>query len=423
MLATGVISSVTGAVLVVLVQVVLALTTSSSVDTVLGDRADLLVAAVAPGPDGLSVPDASLGPGAVVYDDAGGLVAGEVPPSLRADFDELSGSGRATTSTVDDQYRLLARPFSTPDGARGVAVVAEPLAPYEADERAALTVVVVAALLTAGLSTGLASWATRRVLAPVAQMAAAAEDWSEHDLDRRFDLGPPRDEILALGQTLDGLLEKVARTIRGEQRLTSELAHELRTPLTAISATAELMSMRGDLDDDLRRDLEEIRRACRLMADSTSALLELARDDRPSGTRATCEVAEVVTAVLAVQDPAGRTVVEVTPGLRVQAPRELAIRALSPLVDNALAEAEHVTVRARRAGEAVLVEVEDDGPGLPPGSADDIFEPGVSHRSGTGLGLPLSRRVARSLGGDVDIAPGPGPGARFVLRLPAVAAR
>ncbi len=74
--------------------------------------------------------------------------------------------------------------------ARGVVVVAESLSPYEADEHVALVVAVVAGLIIVGLATLLVSLASRRVLQPVAAMAATAEDWSEHDLDRRFDLGP-----------------------------------------------------------------------------------------------------------------------------------------------------------------------------------------------------------------------------------------
>jgi signal transduction histidine kinase len=69
-------------------------------------------------------------------------------------------------------------------------------------------------------------------------MAARAADWSEHDLAHRFRLGPAPDELSQLGETLDHLLDRVAMTIRSEQRLTSELAHGPRTPLTAIQGSA-----------------------------------------------------------------------------------------------------------------------------------------------------------------------------------------
>jgi signal transduction histidine kinase len=72
----------------------------------------------------------------------------------------------------------------------------------------------------------------------------------------------------------------------------------------------------------------------------------------------------------------------------------------------------------------VVVTVADDGPGLPTDARDAVFEPGVragavnGHR-GAGLGLPLARRLARAVGGDVTLAPEPGPGAEFRVELPA----
>ena len=73
-------------------------------------------------------------------------------------------------------------------------------------------------------------------LRPVAQMTASAREWSAHDLDRRFDLGPARDELTSLAATLDGLLARIAASRRHEQRFAAEVAHELRTPLTAPAA-------------------------------------------------------------------------------------------------------------------------------------------------------------------------------------------
>ena len=74
-------------------------------------------------------------------------------------------------------------------------------------------------------------------LRPVAHDdARAAEDWGAHDLDRRFELGPPRDELTGLAATLDGLLARIAASRRHEQRFASEVAHELRTPIAGCAA-------------------------------------------------------------------------------------------------------------------------------------------------------------------------------------------
>ena len=83
-------------------------------------------------------------------------------------------------------------------------------------------------------------------------MAERAAEWSEHDLTHRFDLGPPTNELAALGETLDHLLDRVASAIRSEQRLTAELAHELRTPLTSIQGSADLALLHGVDDPEIR---------------------------------------------------------------------------------------------------------------------------------------------------------------------------
>ncbi|WP_422070944.1 sensor histidine kinase [Streptomyces lasalocidi] len=77
-----------------------------------------------------------------------------------------------------------------------------------------------------------------------------------------------------------------------------------------------------------------------------------------------------------------------------------------------------------RAPDGVRVDVIDDGPGVPPPFAGQLFEPGRradpgDGHSGAGLGLPLARRLARSVGGEVTYDPGHPPGARFVVSLPA----
>src|SRR4029079_7166276 len=124
---------------------------------------------------------------------------------------------------VGESDRVLAVPFETGAGVRGVVVVREPLKPYEqAEWYVGLATLLVGVLVVLAVG-AIARWVTSRALAPVAVMAEKAQDWSEHDLTGRCALGPPTNELAALGTTLDGLLDRVATTILAEQRLTSEL--------------------------------------------------------------------------------------------------------------------------------------------------------------------------------------------------------
>ena len=125
---------------------------------------------------------------------------------------------------------------SSADGASGQSWSAGSLAPYEETRRVAL----VASLVFGGLVLILVAVAARWLLAsslrPVRRMTRQAATWSERDLDQRFAVGEPYDELTELAATLDGLLDRLAASLRHEQRFSAELSHELRTPLARVLA-------------------------------------------------------------------------------------------------------------------------------------------------------------------------------------------
>ncbi|MFJ6200423.1 sensor histidine kinase [Janibacter terrae] len=422
-LLTTAIALVVAVGLVVGVQVALAGAANDATRQVLHDRAQAVSSEVraSTSEPGLSVPSAALDPGVVVYDGAGSLVAGDVPASMAADFRHLSTSPQERhVDVADDTYAAHALPFTTPTGQRGVVVATEPFAPYERTERLAVVVSAIAGALLVLVGAAAAALVSRRALAPVEDMARTADDWSERDLGRRFDLGPPTNEIRALAVTLDGLLDKVASAIRAEQRLTAELAHELRTPLTTIHGAADLLAMRSDLDDEAREDLDLIRSATGTMSTTITLLLDVARRDHDGLGRERTPLDRLADELRALPLPEGRLDLDLPSTLRLDVPTALAVRALAPVLTNALRVSDRVRVSARLVGRTVELVVSDSGPGLPVGVADDIFEPGWSGEGGSGLGLSLARRVARSGGGDVTLADagGDGRGASFVVALP-----
>jgi signal transduction histidine kinase len=412
-------SGLVALLLVGIVQAVLSSTTSETVHRVLVDRAEAVVSSVDAATRGtaISVPDSRLDAGVVVYDGAGRPVAGQVPPSLAAAFATLAGVTRTRTLTAPGGHELIGEPFTTRTGAVGVAVVAERLAPYEDAERAALVVSILSGVVLIGVATGAAATASRRTLQPVVQMARTADDWSEHDLGRRFALGAPTDELRALGHTLDALLDKVERAITTEQRLTSELAHELRSPLTAAQGRAELVLDRPGLDPQVRADVLDIHEQCRTMAETISGLLDLARAQTGSAGRA--GVGEVLEAVRRQSADPARVVVSRPAGPdAVGVPLALAARVVAPVVENALRHGTTVTLSAERADHRLRLLVSDDGPGVPEEEAERLFDPGWSTSGSGGLGLPLARRIAHGLGGEVRLVPADG-GAVFEVLLPA----
>ncbi|WP_344301581.1 HAMP domain-containing sensor histidine kinase [Nocardioides bigeumensis] len=314
-------------------------------------------------------------------------------------------------------------PFTAHDGVDAVVVVSERLAPHEDAERYTLIVSLLTGALATAAAATIAAWVTTRALQPVSEMARTAADWSERDLSRRFAMGTPTNEITGLAATLDGLLDKVSAAIRSEQRLTSELAHELRTPLTALQGSAELALMQSDLTHSQRETLEEIDMAARRMASTITTLLEVARSEATVMDAASSSIADVVSTVLDTVPLEQLEQFEVDVEVddqRIAAPARIAVRALAPVVENAVRFADrHISIRSvpSTSGDVVLL-VEDDGPGVA-GDTQDLFEPGKTYSggSGAGLGLSIARRMARSAGGELTLVSAGAP-TRFELRLP-----
>jgi signal transduction histidine kinase len=140
--------------------------------------------------------------------------------------------------------RLEAVPVREGPQPLGTVVVAASLTPYESTARSALLGSVVLGLLVLAAVAGLSRWLINRALRPVARMTAEAASWEEHDLSRRFFPGDPYDELTALASVFDGLLSRLAESLRREQHLTAEVSHELRTPLAKILVEAELSTSR-----------------------------------------------------------------------------------------------------------------------------------------------------------------------------------
>jgi two-component system OmpR family sensor kinase len=339
---------------------------------------------------------------------SGRLIAGPaVPAALTATVARLARGGSGVVEV--GSWRVDAAPLRKGVDV-GRAIVAIDTGPYRSGLGRLIAASVITGVIVVAGVTLLAGLIVRRALAPVAAMTATAVAWSHDRPNRRFALGPPRDEITGLAAVLDGLLGRVDRAIRAEQRLTAEVAHELRTPLTVMRGEAELGAATPRLRRAERERFERIVAAADDMGSAMSTLLDAARG---SGSSATSDVAAVL-AMLAARDGLALPVrVEPVPaGLVVAAPAEVLGRALGPLIDNAARHGRtHVRIAAERRDDRVVVTVEDDGDGVEE-SVGDVFEPGVrdERSEGAGLGLALARRLARSVGGD----------AVLVSRIPAV---
>ncbi|HWX09221.1 MAG TPA: ATP-binding protein [Gaiellaceae bacterium] len=380
----------------------------------------------------VDVPDAA-GPDANVWVYSGSRLIEQPRAGARARAAALalSTGPQRFLDLNDSDTRLFSKPVIV-DGRRvGTVVVASALAPYEATR----TVALVGSLVLGGLVlvlVGLAAhWLLASSLRPVQRMTRQAATWSERDLDQRFALGKPRDELTELAATLDGLLDRLAASLRREQRFSAELSHELRTPIARVIAETELALRRDRSPEDYRAALEVVHRSAELLSRIVDALVAAARIEAGpvKGTADAYEVAAEATAAcagLAAERDVLLDVEQPAQPVRLGVDPDLAERILQPVVENACRYgAKHVHVSIERRDSTVRYAVTDDGPGVDDDESDRIFEPGVRGRIGeasaslgAGLGLALARRLARSVTGDVE-AVAVAQGGRFLVRLPA----
>jgi signal transduction histidine kinase len=406
-----VVATLSSALLVAGVQVLLARANNATVNSRLADRASAAAATVRASPGGLrflAPTSALLEQNSWIFDTDGRLRSGRLSGTDDRASDEVRAlAGAATERRVTHgDLVLLAQPV-TQDGVRvATVVVTEDLQPYEKAQAHSLWLSLLLALTAVVLATFAAWLAADRSLRRVQAMAATADEWREHDLEARFDLGPGGDEITHLGRTLDKMLDRITEALSAERRLTDEIAHELRTPLAVVLAEADLA--RTAAVGDERAAFDAIHGAALRMTSAIDTMLAVARAHADSHRMST--LGELMTAL---DQPA-------TPldGVLLAAPTPPLVAAVRPLLENAVRHGSGVPrVEVVREQRHLLLSVVDDGPGVSADELETVFEPGRSSGGGgSGLGLPLARRMARTAGARLEARPG--PGGRFELRIP-----
>jgi signal transduction histidine kinase len=351
-------------------------------------------------------------------------------PAVERAAQRLVGGPARYADVPSTDTRLYAAVVTVGGKRVGTVVAGLSLAPYEETRGTALVGSLVFGALVLVLVSAICWWLLGASLRPVVRMTRQAATWSEHDLDHRFALGPPRDELTELAATLDGLLDRLAASLRHERRFSAELSHELRTPLARVLAQSELALRRERQPSEYQQALELIHGNADQLSRIVEALVSAARYEA-GGDRGTADAESV--AAGAVAACAGLTDerqlhVEIAPPthpVRVGVDADLAERILQPVIENACRYASNrVRVALRRVDSTVVYSVEDDGPGIADEERERIFEPGIrgvasgtNGTAGAGLGLSLARRLARSVDGDVD-AETSRTGGRFAVRLP-----
>jgi two-component system OmpR family sensor kinase len=348
-----------------------------------------------------------------------------------------SHTWRAQVSAQDDVLMVVALPLD------GVEATMTRLVLYELGGGAVVLV----------LLAGIGYVVVRRSLRPLAEVELAAEQIAAGDLSLRVPEGDPRTEVGSLSMSFNTMVAQIetAFTARASsetqaraseermRRFVADASHELRTPLTSIRGFAELYRQ-GALPAgaDVDRAMSRVESEARRMGELVDDLLLLARlDQQRPLERTTVDLAAVAGNVVHdLQAAAPDRVITIDLGdtaALVEGDAGRLAQVLSNLVTNSLTHtpaAATVTLRiTTRDGEAV-VEVADNGPGIPEADRKRIFERfyrADSSRTrasgGSGLGLSIVLGLVQAHGGTVEATETPGGGATFRVHLALITGR
>jgi signal transduction histidine kinase len=298
----------------------------------------------------------------------------------------------------------------------------------------------------------LGSWLiARRVTEPLRNITAAASTIARGDYATRVPRAGDA-ELVRLADSFNDMVQEIAESHdalakqtdlaksanRAKSDFLATMSHELRTPLNAIGGYVDLMDMglRGEVNEAQRRDLTRIRAAQQHVLGLISSMLDLSRieagrvsyDMQPVALDAFLEGLEVLVAPQAATKSIVLDYVTPDPMLGALADREKLRQILLNLLSNAIRHTPsggRITLSASASDEEhVAIRVGDTGPGIPEAKHEAIFEPFVqldrtlAHpREGVGLGLSISRDLARGMGGELNVSNQPTGGACFTLTL------
>jgi two-component system, OmpR family, sensor kinase len=304
-------------------------------------------------------------------------------------------------------------------------------------------------LIVAGIlgGTALASLAgvaiAARAMRPIAQLTSSAREIAEtRDPSHHMPRPPVEDEVGELAETLEQMLRSLdaaraerEQAMQQQREFVADASHELRTPLTSVLANLELLqaSLGGPGQAEDREVVDSALRSSRRMSRLVSDLLLLARADAGRlAPHRRCDLAEIAGDAAAEAAPlmGGRHFeIDNDRPLRVDGSSDELHRMVLNLLDNAARhtpDGATIELKLSQQGDFAVVEVADDGPGIPQAMRTQIFDRFVrgegpadtARGAGTGLGLAIVSAVAASHNGTVEATESASGGALFRARIP-----
>ena len=370
-----------------------------------------------------------------VYNSSLELTAGQIPFELSSE-PAFSDGELAKVSENGDKYYIYTKKEHRPGGevywVRGaVSVAGESLAVNAALRTNILLIIIMIIIASAG-----GYFIISRALAPVNKITRTAHEISKSsDLSRRIRIGPGNDEIHALANTFDHMLDRIEQTVEREKQFTSDASHELRTPAAVILSECEYMTDCAKTADEFRESAYSIKNQAERMSKLISELLMISRMDKNTmhAEFEELDISELLNFVCDEQEEIGRNDItlirEIPYGITAEADRFLLARLFINLISNAYSYGKsggHITVSLSENGESITAGVADDGIGISEDDLPKIWErfyqadpSRTSNESGSmGLGLSMVKLIADCHNGKVEVESKPGKGSVFMFTMP-----
>ncbi|GAB3744625.1 sensor histidine kinase [Lysobacter olei] len=297
----------------------------------------------------------------------------------------------------------------------------------------AIVLVALPALLLALVTMWLMSWLTyrisKRLVVPVAWLAARVKTWDPTDSEAFVgDVAklPPDSgvEVRRLSRALIDMNRRVHEFVRRERDFTRDASHELRTPLTVVRLSTDMVLARDDLDAPLRRSLTRVQAAGRDMEAAIDAFMLLARETEIEAQSEDFDVADVVADEVNLLRPlvSGGPVtltVDDLGGPRLHAPASVLALMLRNLLGNAVQFTGAGTIRVVIGPDRI--DVIDTGIGMTPDELAKVFNPfykaNLQAGQGKGMGLSIVSRLGERMGWPVSLTSEPGEGTTATIFL------
>lgn len=367
----------------------------------------------------------------LVYSRNESLIAGQLPVSFTASEPFRNGSTR-TISSGNTQYLVL--DLWVPQGwenglwLRGLLELPEPgITAYSLLGIELMVMPLFILLATLGGYRIL-----QRAFRPLDSITATAAAINEaKDLSKRIGLPPGKDEFSRLAAVFDQLFSRLERSFEAEKQFIADASHELRTPVSIIKGACEYAEKFDETPQERQETLSMIHRQAVKMTELISQLLQITRLDQgmEQNNMEPVDLGELIHS-LCREWPydQNRMAFAIPENVTVQGNPSLLSRLVQNLVDNAFKYGKPngcVWISVFRKGEEILLQVRDDGIGIPADQQEKVWQRFYqvdSSRSdeegGAGLGLAMVRQIAQIHGGYMTLESIPDVGSSFTLHLP-----